>query len=101
MGGRIESTAARCACSKAPLHGAALCAHNDHRAAMAMAVAALAAGVPASIDGAECVEKSWPEFWQVLQTCLWRGGDAAVSGLLKRRFCIVGLAFWAAPMPCA
>ena len=33
-------------------------------------VAALAAGVPASIDGAECVEKSWPEFWQVLQTCL-------------------------------
>ena len=37
---------------------------------MAMAVAALAAGVPASIDGAECVEKSWPEFWQVLQTCL-------------------------------
>ena len=33
-------------------------------------LAALAAGVPASIDGAECVEKSWPEFWQVLQTCL-------------------------------
>ena len=37
---------------------------------MAMAVAALAAGVPVSIEGAECVEKSWPEFWQVLQASL-------------------------------
>ena len=35
-----------------------------------MAVAALAAGVPVSIEGAECVEKSWPEFWQVLQASL-------------------------------
>ena len=32
--------------------------------------AALAAGVPVSIEGAGCVEKSWPEFWQVLQACL-------------------------------
>ena len=70
MGGRIESDDGTVRVFKSALHGAALCAHNDHRVAMAMAVAALAAGVPASIDGAECVEKSWPEFWQVLQTCL-------------------------------
>lgn len=70
MGGRIESDGGTVRVFKSALHGAALCAHNDHRVAMAMAVAALAAGVPASIDGAECVEKSWPEFWQVLQTCL-------------------------------
>ena len=67
MGGRIESDGGTVRVFKSALHGAALCAH---RVAMAMAVAALAAGVPASIDGAECVEKSWPEFWQVLQTCL-------------------------------
>ena len=70
MGGRIESDGGTVRVFKSALHGAALCAHHDHRVAMAMAVAALAAGVPASIDGAECVEKSWPEFWQVLQTCL-------------------------------
>ncbi len=70
MGGRIESDEGTVRVYKSALHGAALCAHNDHRVAMAMAVAALAAGVPVSIEGAGCVEKSWPEFWQVLQACL-------------------------------
>lgn len=44
-----------------------LSGHNDHRIVMALAVAALAAGVPAQITGADAVRKSWPEFWQVLQ----------------------------------
>ena len=38
-------------------------AASDHRVAMAMAVAALAAG-PVRIDDGECVEKSFPAFWQ-------------------------------------
>lgn len=44
-----------------------LCAHNDHRIAMALAVAAIAGGVGVQIVGAECVDKSWPNFWQALQ----------------------------------
>ena len=42
--------------------------HNDHRVVMALAVAALAAGVPAVLRGAEAVRKSWPEFFAVLQS---------------------------------
>ena len=36
--------------------------HNDHRVVMALTVAALAAGLPARIRGAEAVAKSWPAF---------------------------------------
>lgn len=52
----------------APLHApeAPLDAHGDHRVAMSLAVLALAAGVPADIDGAEAVAKSWPAFWKAL-----------------------------------
>ena len=46
-----------------PLNG-----HNDHRIVMALATAAAAGGLPATILGAEAVNKSWPAFWQVLQS---------------------------------
>ncbi len=39
---------------------------GDHRIAMAAAVAALAGSGQVSIEGAECVSKSWPEFFDVL-----------------------------------
>ncbi len=39
-------------------------AWGDHRIAMAAAVAALAAKNPVFIDGAECVAKSWPDFFE-------------------------------------
>ena len=42
----------------------ALCAHNDHRIAMSLAVVACAVG--GVIEGAECVAKSLPEFWDML-----------------------------------
>ena len=45
-----------------PLQG-----HNDHRIVMALAVTALAAGQPAVIRGAEAVNKSWPDFFEVLR----------------------------------
>ena len=41
--------------------------HNDHRAVMALSVAALAAGYTARISGAQAVAKSWPGFFAVLQ----------------------------------
>ena len=46
----------------APLSG-----HNDHRIVMALAVAAIASGLPALLCGAEAVDKSWPAFWSVLR----------------------------------
>ena len=48
---------------EAPLDG-----HNDHRIVMALAVAALGAGLPAVIRGAEAVRKSWPGFFGVIET---------------------------------
>lgn len=41
--------------------------HGDHRVVMSLAVAALAAGWEVSIQGAEAVQKSWPQFFAALQ----------------------------------
>ncbi len=48
------------------LHGADLHAHNDHRVAMALTVAALAASSPSTLD-LDCVVKSYPNFVQDFQ----------------------------------
>ena len=37
---------------------------NDHRIAMMAAVAALACEAPVTVTGAECVAKSYPNFWE-------------------------------------
>ena len=42
--------------------------HGDHRIAMALAVAGLAADGPVAIDGADSVRKSYPDFFEVLRT---------------------------------
>lgn len=41
-------------------------AHNDHRIAMSLAVFAASAEQPVTIEGAECVRKSYPDFFEVL-----------------------------------
>jgi 3-phosphoshikimate 1-carboxyvinyltransferase len=41
-------------------------AHNDHRIAMALAVAAAALDAPVVIEDAQTVAKSYPDFWQDL-----------------------------------
>lgn len=46
------------------LRGGDVSSHNDHRIAMAAAVAALTAEGPVGIFGAECVSKSYPEFFE-------------------------------------
>lgn len=51
-----------------PISGADIYSHNDHRIAMAAAVAALNASGPVTIAGAECVAKSYPDFWQDLDS---------------------------------
>ena len=46
-----------------PLHGAVIDPHNDHRIAMACAIAALGASGETRIQDAECVRKSYPHFF--------------------------------------
>lgn len=48
------------------VEGAVLSSHHDHRIAMACAVAALRAKAPVTIEGAEAVNKSYPNFWEHL-----------------------------------
>jgi 3-phosphoshikimate 1-carboxyvinyltransferase len=49
------------------LHGAEIDPHNDHRIAMACAVAALGASGETTIRNAECVRKSYPRFFNDLR----------------------------------
>ncbi len=49
------------------IKGARVSSHNDHRIAMACAVAALTADGPVIIDDAEAINKSYPEFYDHLQ----------------------------------
>ncbi len=49
------------------LHGAVVNPHNDHRIAMACAVAALGASGETQIQDAECVRKSYPNFFNDLR----------------------------------
>jgi 3-phosphoshikimate 1-carboxyvinyltransferase len=48
------------------LHGAVVNPHNDHRIAMACAVAALGASGETRVQDAECVRKSYPRFFNDL-----------------------------------
>lgn len=50
------------------LHGAVVDPHNDHRIAMACAVAALGADGETTIENAECVRKSYPQFFTDLKS---------------------------------
>jgi 3-phosphoshikimate 1-carboxyvinyltransferase len=50
-----------------PLHGAIIDPHNDHRIAMACAVAALGAEGQTTIQNADCVRKSYPQFFTHLR----------------------------------
>lgn len=47
-----------------PLVGGTVDSHNDHRIAMAAAVASTVCSRPVTILGAECVNKSYPDFWK-------------------------------------
>ena len=51
-----------------PLHGAEIDSRKDHRIAMSMAVAALAAEGETTIRDAECIDISYPEFYQDMQS---------------------------------
>ncbi len=52
---------------KTNLRGAVCDAHNDHRIAMAVAIAATVAEGEVTISGADCVKKSYGKFWDDYQ----------------------------------
>lgn len=49
------------------LQGAELSSHADHRMAMSLAVAALGAKGPTTLQGASCIAKSYPPFFEHLK----------------------------------
>ncbi len=56
----------------AQLRGTQVSSQGDHRVAMALAVAGLLAAGETEIDGAECVDISYPAFWADLERlCAW------------------------------
>ncbi len=63
-----------------PLHGAVIDPHNDHRIAMACTVAALRAESQTTIHNAQCVRKSYPQFF----THLKQLGAEIVGGKFDR-----------------
>ena len=48
------------------IRGGRVDSHGDHRIAMTLAIAALIAEGPVTIEGAECVAKSFPDFFERL-----------------------------------
>jgi 3-phosphoshikimate 1-carboxyvinyltransferase len=57
----------------ARLRGARVSSHDDHRIAMALAIAALGAEGPSEIERGECVAVSFPEFYALLARAAGRG----------------------------
>lgn len=49
---------------KDSLTGGSTQGFNDHRIAMSAAVASVACTSPVTVSGAECVQKSYPDFWR-------------------------------------
>ncbi len=64
LGITVETTGDEMRVYPAPLHGGTVDCANDHRIAMAAAIAATIADAPVKLLGAQCVEKSYPAFWQ-------------------------------------
>lgn len=69
------------AVSGAPgLTGGTVASHGDHRIAMALSIAALAAKGPVRIEGASCVDISFPAFFSTLKKLTSGGSQAGPPG---------------------
>jgi 3-phosphoshikimate 1-carboxyvinyltransferase len=62
MGAQIEESEDRLTIIPSPLRGAILNTHQDHRIAMALAVAALGAQGISTLQNTSCIDKSYPGF---------------------------------------
>ena len=64
LGGKAEATNSTLTVFGTGLMGGIVDAVNDHRIAMAAAIAATVCSQPVTVLGAACVEKSYPLFWE-------------------------------------
>ena len=64
LGGRAEATDNTLIIHGTGLTGGTVNSHNDHRIAMAAAIAATVCTEPVTVIGAEAVSKSYPKFWE-------------------------------------
>lgn len=67
MGAKVDEQESSLTIHRAPLRGAMLDSHSDHRIAMALTIAALGASTPSHISKAECIAKSYPTFVSDMQ----------------------------------
>ena len=67
LGGHAEATEDTLTVYSGKFRGGIIDACNDHRIAMATAIAATVCKEPVTILGAQCVEKSYPAFWEEYQ----------------------------------
>ena len=68
MGAKIHEKEDGVIVEHSHLTGAALESYSDHRMAMSLAIAALGAQGPSAIEGAQCVRKSFPPFFEALKS---------------------------------
>lgn len=64
LGGTAEATEDKLTVHGTGLTGGRVDCVNDHRIAMSAAIAATVCTSPVIVSGAECVEKSYPRFWE-------------------------------------
>jgi 3-phosphoshikimate 1-carboxyvinyltransferase len=64
LGGKAEADENTLKIYGTGLVGGTVDSHNDHRIAMAAAIAATVCKENVTILGAECVKKSYPRFWE-------------------------------------
>ena len=64
LGGKAQATEDTLTVYPTGLTGGTVNPMNDHRIAMAAAIASTVCREPVTILGAECVEKSYPKFWE-------------------------------------
>lgn len=64
MGADIEERPDGLVINPSLLHGAELNTFSDHRIALSLSVAAMAASSPSTINGAECTLKTYPNFYE-------------------------------------
>ncbi len=76
MGIKVVEEKDRLAVTGSPARGATIDTRGDHRIAMAFSLLGTLAG-NTTIDNAECVNKTYPEFWKVLKNI---GGEVKIDG---------------------
>ena len=64
LGGKAEVKEDSILITGHPLHGGTVSGYNDHRIVMSMAVAALGASAPVTVQGVQAVRKSYPNFFE-------------------------------------